>query len=339
MTGAAFQLARRRGARAAQLEHLRRKTPLDRPVDVFSMVEKAGVWLMFQPLSRLYGAYQRLGDVAGILVNSQHPASLQRFTAAHEYGHHVLGHVPHLDGEESVEARGQTPDEVAAQAFAADFVMPLQLVNRMLRRFNLPIAKPKLSPHLVYRLALELGASYAATVTQLVALKKLTPYAAAQLLKHRPISLKRDLAGARPENARADVWIVEEPQSDRELSPRVDDEVHFLLDEMPSTGFIWSAEIDFPGSDDEGLWLVRDNFEADGGEGELTYGELGRRHLVFSAKRPGSYGIRLVRRRPWESEEASASEVLHFALNAVGRPTGEADRGLVERQKALLAEA
>jgi len=337
MTSAAVIAARRQGSRAAQMEHLGRHTLLDRPIDVFGIIENAGIWLMFQPLGHLYGAYERAGDVAGILLNSKHPVSLQRFTAAHEYGHYKLGHEPHLDGKEDIEALGKVAEEVAAQAFAADFVMPLQLVNRTLRRFGLPIAAPQLSPHVVYRLALELGASYSATVTQLVALKKLSAQSASVFLKQRPIALKRDLAGVRPEDSRADVWIVDKSQIGRELSPRVNDEIHVVLDEMPSTGFIWTADItrDDPHN---GLSLVREAFESELGSDvdSLTYGEVGRRHLVFSPRRPGSYGIRLVKRRPWET--TVASEVFEVGLTAVGRPTGEADRGLVERQKVLLAD-
>src|SRR5205807_5330684 len=97
-----LQMARRQGARTAQHEHLRLHTPLDRPIDIFKIIASADVWLMFQPLSRLFGAYERVNSSAGILINSNHPVALQRSTAAHEYGHHVLGHASHFDAEEQI---------------------------------------------------------------------------------------------------------------------------------------------------------------------------------------------------------------------------------------------
>ena len=69
------------------------------------------------------------------VVHSGHPRPLQRFTAAHEYGHHVLGHSHSLDTQAEIE--GQPTDaadplaEIAAQAFAGALLMPLHLVNQV----------------------------------------------------------------------------------------------------------------------------------------------------------------------------------------------------------------
>src|SRR6266508_2998897 len=110
--------SRRYGARAAQREHLRLGTPMDRRVEIFDAIEGAGIWLMFQPLRELFGASQRLGEAAGIIINSNHPLSLQRFTAAHEYGHHVFGHDLSLDRGQQIEGWVGTlkTEELSAQA-------------------------------------------------------------------------------------------------------------------------------------------------------------------------------------------------------------------------------
>jgi Zn-dependent peptidase ImmA (M78 family) len=133
---------------------------MDRQVDIFQIIERAGVWLMFQPTRRLFGAYQRRGEAAGIILNSNHPSTLQRYTAAHEYGHHVLGHQESLDDQEHIEVftPGLNDLEVAAQAFAADFLIPLQVVNHALRIMDLPIRQPNLSAVDAYKLSLHLGA-------------------------------------------------------------------------------------------------------------------------------------------------------------------------------------
>ncbi len=111
------------------------------PVDIFKIIQDEGIWLMFQPLKNLYGAYMPQEEAAGIIVHSKHPLSLQRFTAAHEFGHYILKHPLTLDDEGMIKRGGDSSDlrEVQADAFAAHFLMPLELVNKTLVRMGLPI--------------------------------------------------------------------------------------------------------------------------------------------------------------------------------------------------------
>lgn len=331
-----FVTATHEGARAAQREHRRIKTALDRPVEVFDVIAQAGIWLMFQPLQKLFGAYQRSGTAAGILINANHPLSLQRYTAAHEYGHHVLGHEMHCDVREDIEDSGQSLKEVAAQSFAADFLMPLPLVNLTLRRLGFPIKTPGLTARDVYRIALELGASYAATVTQLVSLKKLAPARARHLRKQRPVEIKRELLGGTLEETRADVWLVEDSEQGRLLSPRVGDRVYVVLKECPSTGYTWTVGTEGDQANAEGLSVSRELYESD--ESPREYGGWGRHHFVFRVDAPGSRRLRLRLSRPWELASIP-EETFEVALSARGRTTGESERGLLEGQKALLAIA
>lgn len=124
-----YRRAALEGVRAAQREHQRLRTDFTSRVEIFDVIENEQIWLVFQRLGNLYGAYQRCGDAIGIVVSSQHPLSLQRYTAAHEYGHHVLGHTVSADDETRIHRRSQYPREIAAQAFAGEFLMPLQLVT------------------------------------------------------------------------------------------------------------------------------------------------------------------------------------------------------------------
>ena len=198
-TLSAYEGARLTGMTAAQEEHQRLGTTMHERVPVFDVIEDARIWLFFQPMRTLYGAYERHGDAAGIIINSQHPLSLQRFTAGHEYGHHVLGHEASADDEERI-YRGdrQSMQEVAAQAFAGEFLMPVQLVNYTLRTMGLAGQRPAMTPSQIYQLTLELGVSYAAVVTQLVGQHKLTIDAGRRLRKLSPLDIKIGLAGVNP---------------------------------------------------------------------------------------------------------------------------------------------
>jgi len=57
--------------------------------------------------------------------NSQHPHR-QRFTVAHEIGHLLLGHT----GKNFVlELNSKKPEEVEANQFAAELLMPLEMIK------------------------------------------------------------------------------------------------------------------------------------------------------------------------------------------------------------------
>lgn len=260
--------ARAEAATAAAREHARLGTSFDRRIGIFDIIEEAGVWLLFQPLDRLYGAYDRQGDAAGVLVHRDHPLSLQRFTAAHEYSHHVLGHQHSVDGEGNIlpSERPLIPQEAAAQTFAAYFLMPLPLVNAVLRRMGLPLKPGRLTPRQAYLLSLELGASYAATVSHLATLGKITRQTAAALRDETPKAIKAVIVrGVRPQDVRADIWPLEAGDAGRRLYPRVNDELRIDLPESPSTGYRWTiAEPDIadhragqpPTEQEQGVYLT-----------------------------------------------------------------------------------
>src|SRR5262249_24109340 len=104
-----------------------------RPIDVFSLIEDSGIWLVFQPLKSLWGAYLP-GSTPGILINSERPNSVQRLTAAHELGHFVMKHQTSVDGLRNILCRhpfdSRAPNfqtvlrEVEAYSFAIAFMTP-----------------------------------------------------------------------------------------------------------------------------------------------------------------------------------------------------------------------
>lgn len=153
-------------------------------------------------------------------VNNRLPRAVRRHSAAHELGHHQLGHQCTLDAgplEDPARSlldarRGGWPDhEKTAEAFAAWFLMPRRAVQSVLA--DMGIAAPT-SAEQIYQLALRLGTSYAATVRHLATLKVITRPRAQQWATIAPGALKRRLAGQHLSSTRdIDVW-------DLALAPR-----------------------------------------------------------------------------------------------------------------------
>jgi Zn-dependent peptidase ImmA (M78 family)/predicted secreted protein len=325
-----YQQAAREGVRAAQREHQRIGTEFTSRVDIFDVIQNERIWLLFQRLRNMYGAYKRYGDASGIIINSQHPLTLQRYTAAHEYGHHVLGHAASADDETRIYRRSQDSREVAAQAFAGEFLMPLQLVNYILRTMGMSGRDLPLTARQVYQLALELGVSYSAAVTQLVGQHKLTVPAGRRLERESPLALKTRLAGLRPADSWADVWLLDESQEGRQFTPRLRDEIHVMLAETPSTGFVWQL-VDAATSV---LALIDDQFET---ENDDVTGASGTRHVAFRVANSGASRIRLERRRPWQQDGESPA-AFEATVRATAPLTGDTEDGLSEDQKqAVLA--
>ena len=325
-----LQSIRAEGRRAATKEHVRLRTDLTSAVDVFEIIKRARIWLFFEPMPGLLGLYDRAGGRApGILINRNHPEPLQRFTAAHEYGHYVLGHAASTDDERSILSIDDpnADQELAAQAFAAEFLMPMKLVNVTMQRLGLQGKLDALDASDVYRLSVRLGASFRATVFQLRTLKRLSRADAGRILASRPIDIKASLLGDRPDDLRwADVWSVGPGQSGQTLSPGVGDRIQITLPENPTTGYRWAIV-----EATAGLELVSDRFEKGDHSGRIGAG--GERVLILVVREPGPQNLRLVLRRAWE---ASASDRSTFTIDLVAHRPEVLDRGPVPHQREFL---
>jgi Zn-dependent peptidase ImmA (M78 family) len=216
-------------------------TAFDGPVDVLGIARSLGLVLMMQPLDNLLGFYVRGEENSGIVINSQRPESLQRFTLAHEIGHHVLGHAQSADDQNALDRF--YPDslpEIAAQAFAGSLLMPLPLVNRALR--DLPATRDAraLEPSDAYLFGRQLGVSYQAAVWSLHHNHRLSLEDARAFIKKRPLAAKNALRGQDPiSDPRADVWMLTEDNNDLSVLCRIGDEIRVQLPEDTSTGFAW----------------------------------------------------------------------------------------------------
>ena len=101
------------------------------------------------------GAYLRAAGRATIFVHGLDGPTRQRFSLAHELGHHRLGHEPVIDTWEAMYAFDRPPEETQANAFAAEFVAPRAGIERWLREH----ARPPVNLDLVCRLSAHFGLS------------------------------------------------------------------------------------------------------------------------------------------------------------------------------------
>lgn len=72
-----------------------------------------------------------------ITVNENHHENRQRFTIAHELGHYALGHGEKTDTLYRDSALESSPDEVEANAFAAEILMPKAVINHLVFNQNI----------------------------------------------------------------------------------------------------------------------------------------------------------------------------------------------------------
>jgi Zn-dependent peptidase ImmA (M78 family) len=108
--------------------------------DLLGVLEDAaGVFVALWQLGEqgLAGMYQEREGVPVILVNSSMPAVRARFTLAHEYGHHRLGHDAAVDRVIDTESRDRR--EVGANQFAAELLVPHRGLEAWLRGAGRPV--------------------------------------------------------------------------------------------------------------------------------------------------------------------------------------------------------
>ncbi|OEJ21635.1 hypothetical protein AS594_39635 [Streptomyces agglomeratus] len=183
---------------------------VDDYVDVFGALHRAGVEVMGQKLGGLLGLYvdSSQGGVPGCLVNTGLEEVGMRHTAAHELGHHRMGHGTSIDHQDQSSGRwgeGWPQHEREAEAFASWFLIPRPAARTALACCGLQ--RPG-SPLDAYRMARWLGTPYATTVRHLVRLKMIDRSMETVWLKHSPGSLKTELAGSLPLGPQAHVHVL-----------------------------------------------------------------------------------------------------------------------------------
>lgn len=303
-------------------------------IDVFDMLVQQDIPTMFQPLDKLLGAFLDEDGSRGVIVTTQRQLPVQRYTAAHELGHAMLGHKPSADLEDIL-ARSPYVDhedgrydvqEIQANVFASHLLIPRWLlVKHMLRQGW--SAADLVNPDVVYQLSLRLGASYAATCHALTQNKVFGVGQCDQLLAVKRREIKERLAAPyAPADWRRDVWVVTERDDGILLEGSKSDLVVIKVQEHSGSGYLWRLD-DLAKA---GLAVVKDSRAADPDK-DLIGGIVFR--TVISEAHDGAFGhVSLREVRPWQAKGDS----LH-SLDLEVDLSGPVESGLhkAQRRKAL----
>lgn len=281
-------------------------------IDVFGAISDLGVSLLFRPLDGLLGACVRLADAAGIVVTTRRDLHMQRFTAAHELGHFVLEHEGSLDRE--IRLPGQTANrdlqEVSADAFAAEFLMPRWLFVHHAKRHGWA-TQDLHDPLVVYQLSLRMAVSYDATCLGLLAHKIVDATTVEHLRSVAPKKSKRRLLGDVPlDDPWADVWLINETDDGGTLEAGPRDLFVVDVTEHAGSGYLW----DTGPIETAGLGVLQDVGTPDDSD---HVGGPSRRRLVLKSATTATRQLSMLERRPWDG----IADPLHsfsFTLSTFG---------------------
>ncbi len=305
------------GAAAALHDQLDLRKQLEAgagPIDVFSIIEEMGVPLAFRPLEGVLGLFLPAPAGPGIMVTTERPLHLQRFTAAHELGHFMLEHTDSsFDERIGFVARGDYSQdrlqEVAADTFAAEFMFPRWLLVAHARRRGWGPNDLR-TPDMVYQLSLRIGMSYEATCFALASHAMLRRAEVDALLAVPPkASKQRALGNIEPPSWHSDVWVLSANDAGACVLGKPDDMVVLSLEEHVASGYTW----DFSAAEANGLSVVLDERRD---RPEAGLGAVVDRVVVFLAQEGGGH-VSLVEKRAW-SEDKPLKE-LGFDLSFWGK--------------------
>ncbi|MCW3474690.1 ImmA/IrrE family metallo-endopeptidase [Limobrevibacterium gyesilva] len=230
-----------------ELDLQRRVTGDAGQIDVFETIGELDIPLVFKPLTSALGLCLP-APLRGIMVTTRRGLHIQRFTAAHELGHVILEHHGSVDCE--ILERGpfaptgsRDLQEVAADAFAAEFLLPRWLYRHHIRSQGWTVNGHLRNPDVVYQLSLRMGASYEATCWGLVS-HQILPQGEVDALRKVPVArLKSKLGGEfKPRNSWADVWRLTNKDNGARVVGNPDDLLRIELEEAAGSGYQWEVE-------------------------------------------------------------------------------------------------
>jgi Zn-dependent peptidase ImmA (M78 family) len=303
-------------------------------IDIFGAVVGEHLPLLMRPLKGLLGAY--LPDpIPGVLVTTQRPLAIQRFTAAHELGHFKMGHRPSLDDESILRRMAMTavasasdPDfqEVEADAFAVAFLMPKWLIEWHCQRQGW-IASDIAKPAIAYQLSLRLGTSYEAISWTLERYRLISGATGKALRKVQPRQMKTALLdNYRPTDYRGDVWMLTERDADTRIDGSRNDHFVLRLNERSGGGYLWNID-QLRAS---GFAILRDDRENPDPAG---VGGPVVRHVMAGLEQPTRGQLSLNECRPWQPAAPIAQITLNYDF------TGPEEEGLSRAERRHLLEA
>jgi Zn-dependent peptidase ImmA (M78 family) len=213
-------LARSGAKRALQVRAREGISTCD-PLDVYEVIGRMRIDLQFCDIPSLEGMYLDERESRRICVSSHRPWGRQRFTAAHELGHHLFGHGTRVD--EVVDrglADAEVPDEeVVADAFAGVLLMPPRVVQAAFRLRGADPSDP--TPQEAYSAACWIGVGYSTLLQQMRwTLGLLSQPAHKKLMQATPKQLKAELQDS---PAESDVWPLDDHWEGKTLHAQVGD--------------------------------------------------------------------------------------------------------------------
>lgn len=162
-------------------------------VEILDFVTNLGLQIRFCDIPSADGLYLSTRKPT-IVLGAHRPIGRQRFTCAHELGHHVLGHGTHVDEKLQLASDStRSHQEFAADLFAGFLLMPRPaVVTRFKAHGTLP---DKASPRQVLHISRELNVSYTALIVHSKAsLSLLSDDHAKHLSHHSPGEIERKLS-------------------------------------------------------------------------------------------------------------------------------------------------
>lgn len=190
-------------------------------IDVFDVAQRLGVEVRFTKISSMEGMYLRQGAPV-ILIASERPAGRQRFSCAHELGHHAFGDGTRIDELfHPNSGKIRQDDEVRADAFAGMLLMPKSAVDHAfsVRKLNATTANPVE----FYRVACWLGVGYSTLAGHLhYALRAITQERFASLDRIAPKGIRESIFGQPTSD---ELIIVDEEWGGRPVDAAVGDRI------------------------------------------------------------------------------------------------------------------
>ncbi len=269
-------------------------------VDVFEVIAELDIPLVFKPLTSALGLCLP-PPLRGIIVTTRRGLHIQRFTAAHELGHVLLEHRGSVDREilergSLAPSGGRDLQEVAADAFAAEFLLPRWLYRHHVQSQGWTVSGHLRNPDVVYQLSLRMGASYEATCWGLLS-HQILPQGEVDELRKVPVArLKSEIGGEfKSGNSWADVWRLTGKDDGARIVGNPDDLLRIELEEAASSGHQWQVEA----LREAGYQVLSDKsaFSRD----PLVYGAPSVRTLIARPPAGGVGAVTLRETQPWNT--------------------------------------